>query len=739
MTLLPLLRPIVVTAVGHSAYQAAGLVAEWLDDQPLVRINVLDSAGAAHASGRINIVQRADGLKAEAEATLRRALAGEADFFHWIVMAGVVGPDAAQSRDDLQHSVLQVAAALAEAGRPFTLSLLLIDASQERVSPATSYLANLAAQVYEAGIHTQTQVYVLRGLLQNGFALQPAELTQAAALACEALVLSNLPGGDEAAAIIRPASTAAQIVGNDTDQLQIFGRLAVLSVRSLEHEIATSCAGSRLYEFGMQQTNPGARVELHWTPPITGVQRPQLGSDANDRIGAALRGGAQARFSGPPDLWADPNREFERLEQEAESWVNSLTDWQRTVRRDFSSVVRELRDASARERDFARLELDGHAAALWSNLAVAAPLPYLRDWADRQERSFSEDATARHTGADGLRMTNLADARRELERPFLRMRYELGRRPNNTLLLCFAALTLLGGAVLLWTMLGELAELTARLSWLGDALANQMVLLRVLLLGVLVAAVAGAVIYTFWEVRIRWARAYNDLESSTNRVATRERNALARELALVDSHWHVKTIATVARHMGKLNRRINRIDFLLRRTPRPRTPPVRHSGRLVRYVPAPHATGGTDTSDGCELLPAADVAALLRAPQAAERWVSGDVERWTRDERALLYATTLDRRRTAHATTQTELRAALESAVEEWRQSSRQYVVLPERLYSVSAQEHWLAFGAGDLGRLAYSGLLEAGELQFVPFQHERDELLLVRAQMGLTPEAAAQ
>jgi len=723
-------RPVLVMAVGEAALRPAMHLADWLPTMPAVRIAAL--ASAAPDDDRIAAITP-EQVGDELARALRGQTSGDAQRIHWIVLAQIAGDDGADARQLLLETILPAARQLNDNSRPFALTLVLLDAAVERGGTSSAFLRILADEIHAASIADKSQVYVLQAFLASGFALEQEELNEAGALACQALVLSNLPGNVVQTDLAVASPNSIIVMGDAADKLGIFGRVAVSTIRSRDAEIADHSATRNLSEFGLVQTDPRAHVEAHWEPPIFAANRPQMSNDASARIGASLAGGPKASFSGAPSIWADPMSELRRVDGDADAWIAQLDGWQRRVRTDFSSVLRELREASASERRRVRTLIDQQASALWGDEELAQPIPYLHEWIDRQHLHLAEDSRPQQRHTEGLRLDTQANARNALEGPFQSMRVEMSRRPNIVLLAVFTALVLTGGVALLWSMTGTLAELAnkADISWLGPNITDQVVLLRVLILGLFIGLTLAASASSIWNAHVRWTRAYQDILAATVGVSRRETNALSREMQLVDSHWHVKTISAAQRHLAQVNERLMQIGLQLRRAPRPRGQAGYASGRLVHYVP--RAGHSPLTSEDITLLPSDEAFQMLRSPEAAERWVTGDVERWRRDSQALLKNRDLELRQTDRNTAGIELRNAYSGFATHWPDIAKEFMIPSYQAPDMQVTEHDLVFATGRLSTLAVSNDATMNVGTIIQYPSERDEILLCRFQMGLT------
>lgn len=723
-------RPVLVMAVGDAALRPAMLLADWLPTIPAARLAALSNA--ASDDDRIAAIT-SEQVGAELARALRGQTSGDAQRIHWIVLAQIAGDNGADARQLLLETIIPAAQQLNNNTRPFALTMVLLDAAVERGGASSTFLRSLASEIHAASIADKSQAYVLQALLASGFALEQSELDEAGALACQALALSNLPGNLIQADLAVAGPNNIIVMGSDANTLGIFGRIAVSTIRSLDAEIADRSATRQLYEFGLVQTDPKAQVEAHWKPPIFATNRPQMSNDASARIGAALTGGPKTSFSGAPSIWADPERELRRVGGDADSWIAQLDGWQRNVRTDFSSVLRELRESSASERQRVRTVIDQQAGALWSDEALAQPVPYLHEWIDRQHLHLAEDSRPQQQYTGGLRLDTQANARAALEGPFQSLRFEMARRPNIVLLAAFTALVLVGGVTLLWSMTSKLAELAnkADISWLTPNITDQVTLLRVLILGLFIGLTLAAGVSSIWDAHVRWTRAYQNILAATVGISRRETNALNHEMNLVDSHWHVKTISAAQRHLTQVNERLMQVCLQLRRAPRPRAQDVHATGRLVHYVPRAALSPSAD--DEGTLLPDEEAFQMLRSPHAATRWVSGDVERWRRDSQALLKNRDLELRQTDLNTAGIELRDAYTEFSKRWPEIATEFMIPSYQTPDLQATEHDLVFATGRLSSLAVGNDATMSVGTLIQYPSERDEILLCRFQMGLT------
>lgn len=727
-------RPVLVMAVGHAALRPAGLLADWLPAIPAARLVALGAEGAD--DDRIPRISP-EQVSLELDRALRGRHSGDAQRIHWIVITHIAAEDGADARQLLLETIVPAARRLNDNTRPFALTMVLLDTAVERGGTSSGFLRLLADEIHAASIADKSQAYVLQALLSSGFSLEQYEVDEAGALACQALVLSNLPDNVVPADLAVPAPNNVILMADNADHLGIFGRIAVSSIRSLDAELADRCATRHIHEFGMHQTDPKARVATHWHPPILGINRPQMSNDASARIGASLSGGPGVSFSGAPRLWDSPEHELRRVGGDADAWIAQLDGWQRRVRTDFSSVLRELRDASATERQRARDVIDRQARSLWSDPQIHQPIPYLHEWIDRQHLHLGEDSRPQQQHTEGLRLSTQANARMALEGPFQSLRIEMSRRPNAALLAVFTALVLIGGVALLWSMTGTLSELATRadVSWLGPNIADQVVLLRIIILAVFIVLTLVASGLSIWDTHVRWNRAYQDILAATQRVSQRETDALRREMQLVDSHWHVKTITAAQRHLGHLNERLTQLGLQLRRAPRPHDSAGYAAGRLIHYVPRV-AVAAPDRGDAA-LLPTEDAVQLLRSPDAAQRWVGGDVARWRRDSHTTLKNLDLELRQTDRDTAGVELRQAYIDIASHWHDISNEFMIPAYLLPDLQVTEHDMVFATGRLSTMAVTSdsLIGVGTLIHYPSEH--DDILLCRFQMGLTAVTA--
>ena len=723
-------RPVLVMAVGDAAMGPAALLADWLPTMPAVRLVALSAVDSD--DDRIATIAR-EQVDLELDRSLRGQNSGDAQRIHWIVLAQISGEDGADARQLLLETIVPAARQLNINTRPFALTMVLLDTAVERGGISSEFLQRLAGEIHSASIADKSQVYVVQALLASGFALEQYEVDEAGALACQALILSNLPGNVVPVDLAVASPNNVIVIANNADQLGIFGRIAVSSIRSRDAEIADRSATRHVSEFGLRQTDPKARVAAHWKPPIFSVNRPQMSNDASARIGASLSGGPKASFGGAPSLWGDPERELRRVLGDAGSWIAQLDGWQRRVRTDFSSVLRELREASATERHRVRDVIDHQASALWSDPKIDQPIPYLHEWIDRQHLHLAEDRRPQQQYTEGLRLDTQANAHISLEGSFQSLSIEMSRRPNMALLAAFTALVLFGGVALLWSMTGQLAELATRadILWLGPNITDQVVLLRVIVLLLFIGLTLAAGASSIWDAHMRWTRAYQGILAATQRVGQRETDALSREIQLVDSHWHLKTISAAQRHMKNVNERLTQIGLQLRRAPRPRGPAGYSSGRLIHYVPRIAFAAGT--SEDSTPLPPETALQLLRAPDAAERWVVGDVERWRRDSHTELKNRDLELLQTDPNTAGVDLRNAYADYASHWTDIANEFMIPVYQLPDMQVAGHDMVFTTGRLSTIAVTsdGQLSVGRI--IEYPSERDEILFCRFQMGLT------
>ncbi|MBI4496737.1 MAG: hypothetical protein HY689_02415, partial [Chloroflexi bacterium] len=666
------------------------------------------------------------------------------DRVSWLVLGELGETAGGEVEQILMDAVIPCAARLYRDGRLLTLTLVLVDPSSSLISAAADFLATLAGAMHEAGIGAISQVYLLRARMSNGFQLAPPDLARYSALACSTLVLANATevSPNLSIALHRASAQDANTRGGDPTSLRLFGRLAVQRVRSLAAVLAEWCTQVRLYECARHMGGSGARVPIGWTPPDVTIPRPEVGQDARARIGAALRGGPAAHFTGGPSLWRAPEQEVRRIREEVARWLQSNAAWQREVRVQYERVLRDLRASAASERDRARDAVQQYVMALWTDTRLSPPTVYIADLLSLQKKRWEEERTAQARGLGGLRTVSVADAELQIAQPLGTLAAAMERRPNSWLMLGLALGTVVSSVLVLWHLIGLLDQASLWLPFLDRIdpdLRTKLVVWRVLAVVGVVAAVGAAVGGTLWSTKLRWDRAYADLVGVVAALTTREAEALEREIAVVDRHWYRKTLAAGIRHLSRLEVRLQTVESQLRRIAQPGAGGPAQTEPFTRSVPEESAHATEDRHALLGALGTDAVVGLLRSPEMALRWVVGDSTRWVRDARDMLRRRFLllwqEHARSAGAPAE----HALATILRDWPETSALSLVADNERGSLIPPRHRLIFATGSLAVLAQSAPHRPPHVDVVPYASQRDELVLCQAQTGLDAMTVAR
>jgi len=565
--------------------------------------------------------------------------------------------------------------------------------------------------------------------LRRGWVLSTEDQIEQTTLALRVLALNWADPRHAERDLSTVMEASLQIVGHDIDRLQIFGRLALLLVRSRRGEIAEASARERLEAFAEKHIRQGQHVMAAWEPEMVNVLPPEFTPEADASIGDRLRRGPAKSFTGRPGLLRPPLDELRRLEGDADEWVDSLRQWRREVRIAFGSVLGRVRGVAAQERDRVRTATDARAIGYWTDPALERPAPYLHEWMDRQQREWAATGEERKTRASGLRLAEQGDPRDLLDAPFAALRAELNVRPNIVVMAGCCLLVAIGSVAILWQAAGNIGALADKVSWLGPEDAGKANILRGLLIPTALVIIALAGVGSFYRTRLRWDRAYTDLIEQTEEVTNAERAALQREIFLVDAHWYDKTVSAGARHLERLHGRLRVVERQLARVRRPAGAARQPRSRITVDI------GEDDRHAIRERVTEQQVDDLLRGEAPARQWVRGDAERWTYDAREVL-AERFERVASEVVGDPGSVATRdMRRLLAEWERQAEEF--LPENVGAIlaDAPRVRLLYATGDLAEIVddVPGGGAGGRQDVVSFPGDADDLLLCTAQLGLT------
>lgn len=740
-----LARPVLITGVGPAA---AGVLrrlsAELHASARDLAVVQLSSATAANTDdGDARRLSPGD-LPRLVRDQFQQSPLATVDRLSWI---GIVGLERGEDESGptpeqiLADTVLPCAAELYMSGRRLALTLVLLD-SRDATEQLETTLRDLALQASASGLAPALQVYVLKAERSTRFVLGPDDLQAYGHLAVLGLVLANLC---EAPPELASDLLVPRAIDANRDEAgespRIFGRIAVQRLVSQSSMTATHCAESCIAEFAAKATDGALEVEVGWQPAQVTLVRPEISQADKGRIGAAIRGGARVRLVGPPALWGDTATYVNDMRECVEAWAEGLVAWRREVRVTFATVLRDLRRASALESERARNAVDEEVGALWADTSLPGPTPYIKEFLEIQRKRWSEAVREQSAGRGPIRGSTTENVRSRMAGRLKCLEDELARRPNLTMMLSFALVALAGGIWLLWQNFDALGASLPPLPGLGLIQGGSAAVARFITLA-LVSCWAGAVVATvLLGTRLRWHRAYRELNGPITSISVSEARALEREIDIVDAHWYVKALASGIQHAERVESRLDHLEADLQDV----GPPVPRRGgerqALTRYVPE-NGRAAAEELALTQLMTADRVAGLLRSRAMAQRWLA-DPETWTRHAAEALRAEFQSMLADPEWTVESRTVVSLKSILDEWESDALGQGLAATYLAqaasdggSIEPRRHAM-FVTGYLGAVV-DQIPMAPRVDLVKYASARDEVLLMVAQPGLDAGTAA-
>jgi hypothetical protein len=358
-----------------------------------------------------------------------------------------------------------------------------------------------------------------------------------------------------------------------------------------------------------------------------------------------------------------------------------------------------------------------------------------------QRKRWSEAVREWSAGRGPIRGSTTENVRARMAGPLKGLEVELARRPNLTMMLSFALVALASGIWLLWQNFDALGAWLPALPGLGLIQGDSAAVARFITLA-LVSCSFGAVIATvLLGTRLRWLRAYRELNRPITSISVSEAGALEREIEIVDAHWYVKALASGIQHAERVESHLDRLESDLQDV----GPPVPRRGderqALTRYVPE-NGRAAAEELALSQLMTADRVAGLVRTRTMAQQWLA-DPEMWTKHAAEALRAEFQKMLADPEWTVESRTAASIKSILDEWESDGLGQGLAATYLSqaasdggSIEPRRHAM-FVTGYLGAVVDQIPL-VPRVDLVKYASARDEVLLMVAQPGLDAGTAA-